>query len=413
MKHQTNLSSKTMILMLFIMFVDFIGLFMVVPVFTPILMKTSLFFPANVSHFTRTISIGLLIACYGLGQFLGSSFLGELSDQFGRKRIMMLAITLFALSNFICVFAVITRNLLLLFIGRIITGISSGNSAVIFAAVISGTPEEKKRGVRTGFVAGAGATGVIVGVLFGPYFSSSQVCHWFVLYTPFMLIGIVSLFDVLLVYFLYHDNGQYERRKLHPLIGFQNIYEGIKMPGLNILIISYFFFVCNTEGTMAAVPIFAVQKFHSSSFFIGKIFAVGGIVSVFSSFVLNRYLGKFFQSGYIYGLGLIGIAIASYSFLIPDNPNWFYLSFALFGAASILAWNRGFDIASTLASSKTQGKVAGIMQSTLAFAIFCGPFTVGVVASSHHTAPLIFAGSAAVMSLIGIILMSYRKRSRI
>ena len=74
----------------FTLFLDFVGCFMVLPIFASLLLNPqNVFLNPDTSHLTRTLVVGLLITVYGLGQMFGGPYLGGLSDQIGRKKTLL------------------------------------------------------------------------------------------------------------------------------------------------------------------------------------------------------------------------------------------------------------------------------------------------------------------------------------
>ena len=80
------------------------GYAMMVTLFPPMLLLDNGFLDPGASKSAKTILIGLLLALYPLGQFLGSPVIGALSDRFGRKRVLL--ITLILSITFYCLIAV-------------------------------------------------------------------------------------------------------------------------------------------------------------------------------------------------------------------------------------------------------------------------------------------------------------------
>ena len=82
------------------------------------------------SYFTRSFFLGITLAAYPFGQFIGSPILGTLSDDFGRKKVMSISLIIAAISTLISGFAVGMHFVSLLIISRFITGVMEGNIAV-------------------------------------------------------------------------------------------------------------------------------------------------------------------------------------------------------------------------------------------------------------------------------------------
>lgn len=109
------------------------------------------------------LQIGLLTAMYPLAQFFGAPILGRLSDRYGRKPILLVSIT-----GTILGFVVLaTANLLpVLFLGRLLDGITGGNISVA-QAYISDVTTAEDRGKALGLIGAAFGLGFILGPITG------------------------------------------------------------------------------------------------------------------------------------------------------------------------------------------------------------------------------------------------------
>ena len=72
----------------------FVGYSLMISVFTPMLLRGDrTMLPAGSSTSLRTISLGVLLCLYPLGQLIGSPILGSLSDRFGRRPVLLASLT--------------------------------------------------------------------------------------------------------------------------------------------------------------------------------------------------------------------------------------------------------------------------------------------------------------------------------
>src|SRR5215469_11734093 len=105
------------------------------------------------------IVVSWLTSSYGICQLIAAPGLGLLSDRFGRKPILFICLfgsavgyLLFGLGN----------SLLILFLGRIIDGLTGGNFSVIFGYIADIT-KPAERGKYFGMVGGASGVGLMIG----------------------------------------------------------------------------------------------------------------------------------------------------------------------------------------------------------------------------------------------------------
>jgi len=96
MQHKNSVLIKLLPLYV-VIFIGFVGYALMITIFTPMLLHSTHAIHTDLPIHQKTLLLGVILCVYPLGQFLGSAVLGALSDQFGRKRILLisLAITTF------------------------------------------------------------------------------------------------------------------------------------------------------------------------------------------------------------------------------------------------------------------------------------------------------------------------------
>ena len=90
--HPTVSSSKKQLTIItFIVFVGFVGVALPFPIFAPMFLTPTAggIIPVDTTQFWRGLYLGITLAVYPLGQFIGSPLLGYYSDHFGRKRTLL------------------------------------------------------------------------------------------------------------------------------------------------------------------------------------------------------------------------------------------------------------------------------------------------------------------------------------
>ena len=144
-----KLNFRRILPVLVIVLVDLMGLSIIVPLL-----------PLFAARFGATpLMIGILQATYPMMQFLGAPFLGRLSDRFGRKPVLLVS-QIGTLAGFILLgFA---NMLCLLFLSRIIDGLSGANISTAQAAIADST-NEKNRTQGLGLIGAAFGVGFILG----------------------------------------------------------------------------------------------------------------------------------------------------------------------------------------------------------------------------------------------------------
>src|ERR671917_2048605 len=162
-------------------FIDLVGFGIVIPLLP--------FYASRLG--ASPLSIGLLFASYSVMQLVFSPVLGRLSDRHGRRPVLLLSLLGTALGFFILGFA---DTLALLFVGRVIDGVSGGNisTAQAYVADVT-TPENRAKGM--GLVGAAFGLGFIFGPAIGGTLSLWGKS------VPFIFAGCLALANAVLLYF--------------------------------------------------------------------------------------------------------------------------------------------------------------------------------------------------------------------
>ncbi len=118
-------------IILIIVFFGFLGISIPYLIFPPLFLNPDYSFLAgNWSASSRALLLGVTLAVYPFGQFIGSPILGVLSDDYGRKHLITGTLVLSGIGNLLVGIAIVKEQLLLLIISRFLTGLMEGNIAV-------------------------------------------------------------------------------------------------------------------------------------------------------------------------------------------------------------------------------------------------------------------------------------------
>src|SRR5205814_9452572 len=104
---------------------------------------------------------GLVTALFGIMQFIAAPILGELSDVFGRKKLLILGIGILAFSQLLFAIGIIQKSLIILLISRSVAGLAAANFAIAQAAIADIT-EPKDRAKNFGLIGCAICIGFIL-----------------------------------------------------------------------------------------------------------------------------------------------------------------------------------------------------------------------------------------------------------
>lgn len=172
---------------------DIAAIVIVIVLFTPLLLNTNSELIAKTATLSqRNLTLGLLIACYPLAQFFAAPMLGNLSDQFGRKLILLISSFGTAICFFLSAVAIREESLLLLFISRILGGLFAGNAALT-QTTVSDMAQSASKATYMALFTVVGGFAWIVGPFIGAFLSNPKIISWFSYSTPLWLLGFIFL----------------------------------------------------------------------------------------------------------------------------------------------------------------------------------------------------------------------------
>lgn len=188
------MKKKASLLMLFsVVFMDMIGFGFIIPLI-----------PDYITRFGGAPALaGLLAAVYALGQFFAAPIVGRLSDKYGRKPLLLFSIGGTFLSLLLLGFS---RSLILVFIARLLDGLTGGNITVAQSYIVDIT-DEKNRARGLGLIGMAFGLGFILGPLFGGLLST------FGLAVPAFFAAGIAFLNLLLITFKLPESLTVERKE--------------------------------------------------------------------------------------------------------------------------------------------------------------------------------------------------------
>jgi len=145
---------------------DMIGTGMVFPII-PILFtdpSSPSFILEGYSQSAQFAIAGLVTALFGLMQFIAAPILGELSDVYGRKKLLLIGVGVLAASQALFGFGIIMSSWTILLIARMIAGLAGANFSIA-QATIADVSEPKDRAKNLGIIGAALGIGFILGPL--------------------------------------------------------------------------------------------------------------------------------------------------------------------------------------------------------------------------------------------------------
>ncbi len=376
---------------------DAIGVGLVIPILPEVIRR----FGAD-EAFVSTY-FGYFISLYSLMLFIASPLLGSLSDRFGRRPVLLIALLGAGLDYLLMAFA---PTLTILFIGRVISGLS-GASITVASSYIADVSTDENRTKNFGLIGAAFGLGFVVGPavggLIGKYGHS-----W-----PFILAAIMSLTNFIFGLFVLPESLPKERRKtkidrsqLNPLT---SVITALFYSPAAILV--WAFFLTNLAGQShpSIWALFTHYKFQWSSEEIGISLTLVGIAFGLGQGVTTRIITPRIGElkSVIYGLVLW---IVSFLLFALVTKSWMlYATTSLILLTSIVMPSLQSMI-SKGTPSEEQGELQGTLVSITSLTSIIGPLVYTGLFSfftkkDHYPLPGAPYIAAALFSLLCLILV--------
>ncbi len=304
----TEFMNKKLFSVILVVFIDLLGFSLVLPLL-PYYAKT---FQAN------SFVTGLLVASYAVAQFIGAPLLGRLSDRFGRRPVLLVSVFGTFLGFLLLGFA---NSLWMLFVSRIVDGLTGGNLTVA-QAYITDVTDAKSRSQGLGLIGAAFGIGFIIGPVTGGVLSQWGYA------VPAFVAAAVSFINMILIYAWLPESltaemraARNEHNQGRPSITFSALLVALKRPFTGSLLISRFFFGLVFAILQTIFSLYALQKFNLNARDTGFILAYVGVLSVITQgFLVGRISNKVREDILIIScVGVMAITLLGWG-LAPTLP---------------------------------------------------------------------------------------------
>lgn len=414
-KISKQLRKRPLPVVLFTIFVDMLGYGILIPIIPQLLGNEDSAFsilPPGMSIDTGYILLGFIVGVYPFMQFIATPILGQLSDKFGRKKILAIALTGTCLSYVGFAIGVITRNIPLLFLSRGFDGITGGNISVAQAAIADiSTPETRAR--NFGFIGAAFGLGLIIGPYIGGKLSDPNLVSWFNPATPFWFAAGLSFVNVMSVLILFPETLSNIRKKfsIQWFRSFKNITAAFQLRTLRVPFITTFMFQAGFSFFITFFSIYLIRKFEFTQGNIGDFFAYSGIWIAFSQVFVNSNVSRWWSEDRILKYGLLGFSICIALFFAP-RTGWGLLFIVPFFAMFFGLIQANFlSLISKSVGPDKQGEILGVNSSINTLGQSITPIVSGYIAAwITPNAPIIVA--SITIFFAGLVFILFYRQPR-
>lgn len=407
---------------IFTIFLDVLGVGILTPIIPQLLANphsSYYLLPAGWDFKGGLILLGWLVAVYPLMQFIATPILGQLSDRYGRKKVLSFSIFGTAFGYVLFAIGIITRNLPLLFASRILDGITGGNLSVAQAVIADVTPP-KDRTKNFAKIGAAFGVGFVLGPYIGAKLASPNLSfyglfntpHWFNPATPFWFTAALSLINGVLILVKLQETNKHivPGLKLKLSQSLSNIAKAATYPGLRVIFPSIFLYWAGFSFFQSFFQVLLVNKLHFSPSNVGDFFAYIGIWIVITQAIITPLVAKRLKNYQVLRFSLFLTGIGLFANLWAHNTTQLLMVTPLFAIFIGLSMANSQSLVSTSADDKVQGEVLGINASVQALAQAIPAALTGYLAAIGINLPIVVGGSVVILG--GLLFLALYKPSK-
>ena len=375
-------------LIFFIMLMDIIGLLVLSPV-APYLVRR---------YSNAALMVTMITVIYAAAQFFAAPLMGKLGDRYGRRPVLLVSI--FGQGIGYVIFG-IGGGLWVLFLARLISGITGGNLSTA-SAYIADVSKPEERAKNFTLIGIAWALGLILGPAVGSVFGQLA------LEAPAYAAAVLSFLNVLLGFFILPESLPKERRETAPM-RFKDfnpivaIFEMGRKPGLGWLLVILCLFNFGFNGISSTTSLFVIQKFDAQPWQVGSLLVSGGIALAVVQFLLLRRLVPRFGEKKLAIASMLGQALCSLAtffapllwLLYPINMLNNSMSGFTFPTLTTLNTNRVLH--------REVGLLMGVTTAIGSLMNIVGPLWAGVIYDRVMVGAPLWMG-AAIFALAAVLL---------
>lgn len=362
MKFDQPTTNRVLKIIFFILLMDVVGMSILFPVAPYIVQRYS----------DDALMVTMLTVIYAGAQFFAAPALGKISDRLGRRPVLLASVFGSAIGYFIFGMG---GALWVLFLARLIDGITGGNISTASAYIVDvSKPEERaKNFTLLGIAYG-------VGFILGP--ALGGVLGQWNLNAPAYASGVIFLISTLLVYFQLPESLPKDRRltrrlRLNDFNPFASVAQMMRKPGLGLVLLILALFNLSFDGVNSIGGVFIKNKFTTSPLTLGLLFVFVGVATALVQGTLTQRLVPRYGEKRMAFVGLLA-SVIGWPLIVLAPALWmlFPITFVQSGITGFI-WGTTGAMAASYVSEHEQGQLAGVNVALTGLMAMLGPLWAG------------------------------------
>lgn len=363
--------------------IDVTGIGLIIPV-VPALIQQLIH--GNISEASKYS--GWLAFAYATMQFLFAPLLGNLSDRYGRRPVLLLSLLGLGIDY---IFLALAPSIGWLFVGRIIAGLG-GASFTTATAYIADISTPQNRAQNFGMVGAAFGLGFMLGPVIGGLLGEYGVRIPFIVAACFSLLNCAYGYFVLPESLAMENRRPFDWKRANPIGSLRQLK---KYPAVSGLIVSFLLIYLAANAVQSTWSFFTIKQFSWSARMIGLSLGLVGLLVGIVQGGLVRFVNPWLGNKRSVYLGLALYAIGLFLFAFA-NHSWMMFVFLLPYCFGGIAGPALQSIISGQVPPNGQGELQGGLTSIMSLTNIIGPVLMTTLFAyfTKPTAPVPFAGAA-------------------
>ncbi|WP_207512912.1 TCR/Tet family MFS transporter [Longitalea luteola] len=345
-----------------------------------------------------------LLSVFAVAQFLFAPVVGNLSDRYGRRPVLLFSLLGFGIDYIILALA---PTYGWLFLGRVIAGITGASFTTATAYIADISPDETTRAKNFGLIGAAFGLGFVLGPALGallatwgiraPFYAAAALCLLNCLYGLFLLPESLSK----------ENRRPFEWKRANPFGSLKFLTAHKEIGGLAI---SFFLIYLGAQAVQGNWNFFTIYQFHWSEKMVGISLAVVGVlVGAVQGGLTRVVVPKLGNEKSIYiGLGLYTLGLVLFAFA---TEGWMMFAFLVPYCLGGICGPSLQSVISVHVAPNQQGELQGALTSLMSLTTIFGPLIMNNTFAyfTSDKAPFHFPGIhfliGAVCMLLSIIII--------
>ena len=391
-------AKSSLVFVFLVVLIDMLGFGIIMPVLPKLITNIT---GDSISH--AAVYAGWLAFAYAAMQFVFGPIVGNLSDRYGRRPVLLGALGGYAIAYVLMGFA---PSLVWLFVARVIAGIMGASFSTAYAYIADVSPA-KQRSQNFGLIGAAFGLGFIFGPAIGGILGEYSTR------LPFFAAGLLAAINLLFGFFMLKESLPPEKRRPFRIARANALVALRGLHGQNKIVFWYAASLTVWMTAHVVYPImfafFAMEAFGWSEMTVGLALACVGIGAAIVQGLLIRVLIPRIGERNAVIIAALSMAISSVFYVIagPDQGWLIFLAIPI-GSLQGLFQPSINGLMSNAVSDDTQGELQGAVASLQSLASVIGPpmfaavFAAFTVAGSLYYLPGAPFGLAGIISLVAL-----------